>query len=374
MNFLENITFRRTRTKSDSILNDSEVTGTMLNETVTSVPEMSDDDDNEIKTLRDQITNLTLDLQSAHLEIEQLTLENNNLKTMNVNLSKQNELYKKVTCSPVKLKSPSTKKAKNLNKNHTHMQTETLKLGENNNKTPVIKNNASPIRVEGSDKLKLTPPINQCINNVGENKSKRNKIYVISTDNKNKLLHIAENTFEKYELCHYIKPSGTIKLLLEGIKDKLSEFTLQDFCIILIGEEDFKMTNKYFDSILLIRQILQEVSNTNIIIGTPTYKFYTNNYLYNSRVETFNNLLYLDTITHGHAYFLDSNLNLKYDDTMFNKRTGVINYNGMQSIFNDIFKMTIDIQSSITDFYQPDNQMETVTASEETGQFFLQSY
>ncbi|KAJ8724549.1 hypothetical protein PYW08_016023 [Mythimna loreyi] len=82
MNFLQNITIRRTRTKSDSMLNESDV-GTMhatLNETVTSVPEMSDDDDDEIKKLKDQITKLTLDLQSAHLEIEELTLENNNNK------------------------------------------------------------------------------------------------------------------------------------------------------------------------------------------------------------------------------------------------------------------------------------------------------
>ncbi|KAJ8704203.1 hypothetical protein PYW08_016858 [Mythimna loreyi] len=81
MNFLQNITIRRTRTKSDSMLNESDV-GTMhatLNETVTSVPEMSDDDDDEIKKLKDQITKLTLDLQSAHLEIEELTLEANKM-------------------------------------------------------------------------------------------------------------------------------------------------------------------------------------------------------------------------------------------------------------------------------------------------------
>lgn len=68
MNFLDNIV-RRTRTKSVSILNDSEVVATSLtlNETITSLPEMSDDDDGELKKLREQITNLTLELQSAHI-------------------------------------------------------------------------------------------------------------------------------------------------------------------------------------------------------------------------------------------------------------------------------------------------------------------
>lgn len=364
MNFLENITFRRTRTKSDSMLNDSDIAATRatLNETVTSVPEMSDDDD-EIKRLRDQISKLTLELQNAHLEIEELTLENNNLTTLNINLTTQNELYKKVTYSPTKLKSPSTKKGRKINKNDKHTQTDNI------NSPDKIKCKTSDMKKDNNKQL--ISPINECRNSKDNNRSKRNKICILSADNKNKLLNISENTFEQYDLCHYITPQGTMQLLLRGIKEKLSGFTLQDFCIILIGEEDFKITNKYFDIILLIRNMLQEVSNTNIIICTPTYKFFTNNYLYNSRVETFNNLLYLDTITHGHAYFLDSNMNLNYDDTMFNKRTGVINYSGMQSIFNDIFKMTKDILSSNTDFHRSDNQVETLTESEDMGQFFL---
>lgn len=52
MNFLENITFHRTRTKSDSTLNDSEVAAMQtLNETTTSIPEMSDGDDGELKKI-----------------------------------------------------------------------------------------------------------------------------------------------------------------------------------------------------------------------------------------------------------------------------------------------------------------------------------
>ncbi|KAF9407876.1 hypothetical protein HW555_012247, partial [Spodoptera exigua] len=153
---------------------------------------MSDDEDDLVKKLREQITHLTLELQSAHSEIESLSLENSNLKSLNEKLSKNNDLYKK------------------------------------------------------------------------------------------------------------------------------------------------------------IRQVLQEITNTNIIICTPTYKFFTNSYLYNSRVETFNNLLYLDTITHEHAYFLDSNENLAYDDTMFNRRTGAINGFGMKILFKDIYRMIDYIESSIS--------------------------
>lgn len=63
--------------------------------------------------MQDQIADLTLNLQSAHLEIDELTLENKNLKTLNESLTKQNELFKKLTYIPTKLKSSITKKNKN---------------------------------------------------------------------------------------------------------------------------------------------------------------------------------------------------------------------------------------------------------------------
>lgn len=328
MNFLDNITFRRTRTKSDSILNDSEVVAnkSTLNETVTSVPEMSDDEDDIVKKLREQITHLTLELQNAHLEIESLSGENNNLKALNEKLSKNNDVNKNVTLTPTKLQTSNSKRNKSSN-NKTNKQTQT--------ETPKSKIN--------NDINKLTPPRE----NIVKNYSKRNKICIISTDNKNNLLYTAQNVFENCELCHYVTPHASMQVLLKGIRAKLANLTSLDYCVILLGEEDFKVTNRYLDDILQIRKDLQEITNTNIIICTPTYKFFTNNYLYNSRVETFNNLLYLDTITHEHAYFLDSNENLIYDDTMFDRRTGAINRFGMQSLFKDIYRMTVYIESSI---------------------------
>ncbi|KAH9639576.1 hypothetical protein HF086_008997 [Spodoptera exigua] len=79
MNFLENITFRRPRTKSDSMLTDENElhTTNKTNETITSLPELSDDDDDEIKKLKEQVLNLTLELQNAQSEIKSLSIENN---------------------------------------------------------------------------------------------------------------------------------------------------------------------------------------------------------------------------------------------------------------------------------------------------------
>ena len=57
MNFLENITFRCTRTKSEiSILNESQVAHSItLNDTATTIPDMSEDEDEEQKQLHEEI-------------------------------------------------------------------------------------------------------------------------------------------------------------------------------------------------------------------------------------------------------------------------------------------------------------------------------
>lgn len=49
-------------------------------------------------------------------------------------------------------------------------------------------------------------------------------------------------------------------------------------------------------------------------------------------------------MTHEYAYALDSNRNLSYDYTMFHKRNGSLNNNGMRLIFRDINGLIHDIK------------------------------
>lgn len=131
--------------------------------------------------------------------------------------------------------------------------------------------------------------------------------------------------------------------MLYNIDAKLKYFTLNDFCVILIGEEDFKTTAAYFDLIFYIRSTLSEIKHTNIIICTPTFKYGRHTNIYNCRVENFNNLLYLVILAHEHAYFLDSNKNLSCDIKMFDNFTGKLNNYGMSIAFTDIFYYINDI-------------------------------
>lgn len=131
--------------------------------------------------------------------------------------------------------------------------------------------------------------------------------------------------------------------MLLNFDKKLKDFTLSDICIILIGENDFNTTTAYFDLIFYIRSTLSEIKHTNVIICTPTFKYEWHTNIYNSRIENFNNSLYLDILAHEHAYYLDSNKNLLCDFKMFDKLTGKLNNNGMSIVFTDILYYINDI-------------------------------
>uniref|UniRef100_A0A2A4ISN9 Uncharacterized protein n=1 Tax=Heliothis virescens TaxID=7102 RepID=A0A2A4ISN9_HELVI len=249
MNFLENITLRRTRSKAQP-KHDSDVTAsTALNDTVDSVPEMSDDESEEVKALRDQILNITLELQTAQSRIEILTQENIQLKQLNETLTKQNNSGNNSSSN-----SGSTPKTKSATDKKTAK-----------NKKKKIDSNAHSETNKGME--------TQVTQREYDYQVRAPKMCILSTDNKNKLLDIADNTLKWSKRCHYITPHGTTQQLLRDIKEKLSDFTQEDYCIIiLIGEEDFRVTKVYVDIVTYIREILQEIKHTNVIICTPTFK------------------------------------------------------------------------------------------------------
>lgn len=359
MNFLENITFRRPRTKSDSMLtNENELNTTnIVNETATSLPEMSDDEDDEIKKLKEQVFNLTLELQSAHSEIESLSTENSNLKKLNENLTKKNDLFKKVTSSPAKF-NVSSKKINTTNNYgcNKHTQTETFQTEPNSkvtsskqakkelptpkphksmgtpNKGCDTQNNHTQ-KQQKPNKPQPTPTIEQSkLSNQQDTRSER-KICILSTNNKNKILTIAEKTFPNYKVCHYLSNGCDTMKLIDNIDLKLKNYTMDDYCLIFIGEEDFRQTNNYIDLTIAIRQTLSTINHTNVIICAPTFRLNDYSNMYNGRIETFSSLLYLDACTHHYAYLFDSNYYLSYDYKMFWKKHGIVNNYGMSNIF-----------------------------------------
>lgn len=169
-----------------------------------------------------------------------------------------------------------------------------------------------------------------------ENSSLVRKLCIISSNNKNKILQIAENTINNFQICHYIYPHSNVIKLMENIGTKINKFTCNDYCVVIIGEEDFTKTRNYYDIIAQMKIILKTIKHTNVIIALPTYRHSEYSVLYNSRIEAFNSMIYYDTELNKYATLLDSNLNLTCDYTMFSKYKGVLNNNGMKNIFQNL--------------------------------------
>lgn len=358
--FLDNITFRRNRTRSVTNDDDSVSISQTLENTANSMPDLSDHDDEQVKILNDKLLDLEAQLQSAHREIELLSTENCKLRQTNEELLKKNSLYKKITSSPVMLKtsSPIKKSSKvtiaNQTKTTEQEFSESLSAPNTNQSSQNITNSTEIMKQQRRSLCRV--PAN------------KNKICILSTNNKNKILPIAQDLLtDKYDICHYITPNGTMQQLLSGIEAKLCDYTLNDFCILLIGEEDFRITSNYFNTIIYIRDILKQITYTNVIVCVPTFKLRSDNNIYNWRIETFNNLLYLDLLTHEHAYSFDSNYNLTYDHTMFNLLTGRINDNGLRNIFEGLLHFINEIAVS----YMTTSAEKIVNTAEETSSLFF---
>lgn len=286
--------------------------------------------------LREELNQLKIRLLSTESELENVIFENNSLKRNIVKLEKEMILLKTLCQSP-HTKDENVKPEKRLSlppsccstpiKQSTHKTTIShIKSKEKNTPNSLQKNQADELRGQSP----FTCP------NTKEPQSKRNKICLISSNKRNKVLSIAKASFSNYDVCHYLKPDCDIRNLIEGLQAKVENYNENDYCIILIGDEDFKHTKNYVDLILTLREALIAINFTNIILCLPTFRCTNYSTMFNFRIETFNNLLYLDNHTHNYAEILDSNFNLTYDYDMFNKRFGTLNNRGLKQIFDDI--------------------------------------
>lgn len=376
-----NITYRPkpVRTSSLTDLTNMTIDNTILDTTMMSLQDNLHDNSEILNELTEQNKSLTLQLMSAHQEIENLNNENFRLKSDLQNMIKTKNVYKKLCATPDKNNITPKRKNKTLPQISTPGCTTSTgiicKTQDNyHGSPPILKNRETqtsnifpensaifqnketqtvPQKLEPETRLKepaqerksdllnvsklASSPTSNNNNILTEKKALSRKICILSANNTNRILTIADNTLgPNTQICHYLKTNCGIKEIMNGIELKLQNFTMEDFCIVLIGEADFNSTNDSINMILAIRESLKKVQHTNVILCVPTFKCKSYANMFNWRIENFNNLLYLDVMTHEHCYTLDSNKRLTYDHSMFSKTTGSINDLGMYTIFRDI--------------------------------------
>lgn len=343
----ENVTIRRHKTLLNESLDLSFESTSSEVIRRHSLPDLSTKFDSDKDDLQKELLQLRNELESAHLEILRLSEENSSLKDALIKHKLKTQpssepSAKVLTSRNLNLTIDDNMSLIDLEQNTstsyptidgaTSLSTYTLR--ENGNcgissyvQPKVVKNVQQP---EVPTHYPFNPGQICNVNRPSQ------KLCIISSNKVNNILTLALNTFPCYDVCHYISTNCGTKQLLDNVNKKLINFNKQDYCLIFIGEHDFKTTVNYYDLVISIRETLMSITNTNLVLCLPTYEFNGYNNIFNSRVETFNTLLYQDICKYNYAILFDSNLNLKYDSTMFYKRSGVLNRHGLKNIFNTL--------------------------------------
>lgn len=203
----------------------------------------------------------------------------------------------------------------------------------------------------------------------GDKSIKKNRICMLSTNIYNPLYKLADQVLgSEYYICHYLYPNVRAQHLLHNIEAKLTDLTKDDYCMIFIGEEDFNETQNYAQLIRTIRNRLKNLTHTNVIVCSPTFKLDNYSKMYNSRLETFNYLLYNDNCEHEYAYLLDSNRSLSYDYSMFRYGSGRVSNYGIKSILYDISTYIMIIEAENKMIISP----TSFTCNSSSPKFFRQ--
>lgn len=354
----------------------------------------------ECEKLNGDIEQLRMQLNTANDEIDNLVMENATLKKQTI--EQQNIIAKlKTLCSS---QSSSTKKHSTLKKNKCMIQNlnitkknldkslielETKKCKE------IIKDGTARSTSENSSSLDLNCNLKQydlCTTdgavadttntklsegpttitneveiiqmknqrgNVIKEKQRKRKLCVLSNCNNYRPVEIIEDTFsEQFEYCHYVSPNGKMKEILTNITNKIQDFNMDDYCIVMIGEKDFNDNEDSIELVRLIRESLEQTTHTNVIVCSPTYV--KGALIHNYRVELFNNLLCMDIQNHNYAYFFDTNRDLSLE--MFSYKTGKLNKLGIKCIFGSIFRrILVDIKNYPLD-YDHDNSLKPLSS------------
>lgn len=322
-----------------------------------SCPEIHEGLHLRLEVMDERIASLQEKLQSAEREIENLLLENSTLKnTINEYSTKIN----KVThiCATTPKNSPKSGK-KSLNNTQKHCDptdvlnirkqvshplalacsscaSETAVQTDSLPKKYKMKKTLTPNNTEDKPEAGKQNPVSNVPQKSGNlHHSNKDNLLILSSNNKNKIINIIRdnNCFKNFSYCHHVFPGAGVRQLFEDLTTRLCNMTMKDYCVIILGEEDFKKVTDVNALVIHIREVVKSIHFTNIVLSCPT--FICNRPLYNERVERFNYLLFNDLGNHSKNFFVyDCNTNLEFD--MFSVWNGRLNNRGMKNIIENL--------------------------------------
>lgn len=308
----------------------------------------------------DKIHHLELRLQSAEHEIEKLILENGTLRKQ---IQDNDHTIKNLTriCTSTSKKP----KRKMTRKNWNDLKLDLNQSDENDISKTITNNviqsevnraprehsrgrkNSSRSKSEGhhnesppQEETNTSTPIKTNSNPATADDEKL-QLCILSNQRNNHILNAVDYAFDRnVRYCHFVTPNKSVTGLLSNLEQKLQNFTMDDYCVIYIGEQDINESDNGIQLVNCIRDSLMKITHTNKIICLPTYV--CGSLIYNYKVELFGNLLAMDMQSNDYAYLFDTNRDLTLD--MFSNNTGKITKFGIRSAFVSLKKFILNLK------------------------------
>lgn len=348
--------FESLQSDSDDEISEADEESTMLQKSALnrSCPNLAATESDAMKEMKIKLDDLTAKLQTTNRMYDGLLLENDSLLRRITEY--EHKIHKlTIVCKQVS-KKPKKKGRKSINTNDLYI----------NESNPDVQSlNLSELESEVEE-------IDQTVDNTsGETITPinhQNNVCIISSNKRNKVITTARSSLQNSKHCHFLVPNVGLRQLLVNLENKVQNYTLYDSCIIMIGENDFETSMDYKNLVNILRTELLKIQHTNVFICLPTFRqgLYKS-LLFNQRVETFNNLLYLDNLKYEYAYVIDSNRNLTYDNDMFTTYKGTLNNRGLRQIFSDLNGLMNDVLLP----YLDDPTTKSITGNNSQGTDFF---
>ncbi|KAH9644134.1 hypothetical protein HF086_015464 [Spodoptera exigua] len=296
MDFFENVTIfrkkplKRTQSLSDSTLNECDLTcsNMTLDGTTQSLPNISDDENcAQIDKLKSEIQKLRTELDAAHNEINNLSIINTELKQAMHDMNVKHDLVKKATRRLSRDVDITSNKNNNniknstpLNSNYQKKKLLTTSLAcTSPNQKDKLRNNKSLNTTNASQKVDTTVIVENSDQSFTKNKickdvrtdrnkpkiisypKQKNKLCIVSCNNVVEPISLIENIFsDHFNYCRYIYPNSTTKQIIKNIDEKLNNYTFEDYCLLLIGENDIRGESNYISLINDIKESLRKLN------------------------------------------------------------------------------------------------------------------
>lgn len=232
-----------------------------------------------VEELQIKITNLSTNLASTENELDDKILENEELKTQITKLTKENTMLKTICKMPIKAAQVPKNQKKSHSFYHTRKHTSTplknsINLTQNFSNGTENKLGKLKEELEAGNRLitilkeeikRLNDKVDKLILaskadiNIETHKALP-KLCLISSNNRNKIIETAIDTLKYRDICHYSYPGAATQSLLDDLPSKIDKFGPDDYCIIFIGEADFRKTNNYHTLIECVKKHINEFS------------------------------------------------------------------------------------------------------------------